>query len=172
MQKLLLIPSAIFPYSVCLCLGYGFVSGHFRDQVMTVLMNSCLVCAVLAVLCNILFMFFSRNQSACSLRKTALLLKIVHIPSYVLIFALGFLMGLMLFMTFPFIIILVILDCITLFISSMISVFALIKKMNSDAAVSVLVIVCQFIFCADVISLYVLNRLEDKQYHSSHAEAR
>lgn len=40
MQRLLLIPAAIFPYSVCLCLGYGFVSGHFRDQVMTVLMNS------------------------------------------------------------------------------------------------------------------------------------
>lgn len=172
MQKLLLIPSAIFPYTVCLWLGYGFVSGNFTNHVMTVLEVSCLVCAVLSVLCNILFMIFSRNQSACSLRKTALLLKIIHIPSYVLIFALGFMMGLMLFMTFPFIIILVILDCITLFIGSMISVFALIKKMNSDAAVSVLAIVCQFIFCADVISLYVLNRLEDKQYHSSHAEAR
>lgn len=162
MKKLLLIPTAIFPYLICLCLGYGFFSGNFNNPTISVLAIFCLVCGVLAPVGNIVFMILSRKISAESLIKTALVLKTLHILPYILIFILGVLMGTMFFMTLPFIIFLVLIDYITLFFSDMISVFALIKNAKNNTILSVFAIVCQFVFCADIISLFVLHIISKK----------
>ncbi len=157
MKKLLLIPTAVFPYSFCACLAYGFGSGHFSgDLIITALGILCLLCFILAIICNIVFMILSRKQDSKELLKATLILKMIHIPSYILIFILGLLMGIMFFMTFPFIIFLVFIDCITLFLSGMIAVWALVKSIKQDAVISIVTLICQFFFCADIISLFVM----------------
>lgn len=48
----------------------------------------------------------------------------------------------------------------------MISVFALIKNRRSGTALTVIAIICQFYFCADVISLFVLQIIASKRKKS------
>ena len=162
MRKLLLIPTGAFPYFFCIYLAYGFVEG-FVGSIFTVLGDSCLACCVVAVVCNIIFMVLSKNQDSKSLLKAVFILKLIHIPSYVLIFILGLMMGLMFFMTFPFIALLVLIDCITLFLSGMISVFSLIKNISKNRVLSLIALICQFFFCADIISLFIINILSKKE---------
>ena len=69
-------------------------------------------------------------------------------------------MGLMLFMTFPFVIFLVIVDLLTLLISGMISVYA-IARLSKDGvpcskSLLIVAMICQVFFCADIISLVVV----------------
>jgi heme/copper-type cytochrome/quinol oxidase subunit 3 len=70
-------------------------------------------------------------------------------------------LGFMFFITLPLILFLVIIDLITLWLSSMISVYAYCKvlKENRNHSTSLLIVslICQFFFCADVISLFVTN---------------
>ena len=67
----------------------------------------------------------------------------------------------MFFMTFPFIILLVFIDLITLWLSGMISVCALVKgirdKRISSKAPLIIALVCQMFFCADIISAFVVK---------------
>lgn len=156
MKKLLLIPTAAFPY-LCALLAYGLVSGPFsQDPVIEVLEVACVASFGLGFMCNIIFAIISRSHEPKSLLKTALILKIIHIPTYILIFVLGLIMGLMFFMTFPFIIFLVIIDYITLFLSGMVSVFSIVKNAKNNIALSVVAVILQFVFCADIISLIVI----------------
>ena len=128
MKKLLLIPTALFPYAVSLFLFCFFKSKTGASVTLPYLIISCVVCACLALACNVVFLLLSRKDSAERLCKTALILKAIHIPAYVAIFVLGLILGLMFFMTFPILLLLIFLDCVTLFFSGMISVFALIKN--------------------------------------------
>lgn len=163
MKKLLLIPTAIFPYLFCTCLGYGFITGKLSGSIFAVFGISCLACCAVAIVCNIIFMVLSKNQDSKSLLKTVFILKLIHIPSYIIIFILGLMMGLMFFMTFPFIAFLVLIDCITLFLSGMISVFSLIKNITKNCVPSVIALICQFFFCADIISLFVIRIISKKE---------
>ena len=154
MKKLLLLPTALFPYTVCLLIASMFGGG---DSAFKTLGIACLVCLGSAFVCNIGFMAVSREQDARSLVKIALALKAIHIPSYVLIFLLGLGLGISIIMTFPLVLFLILMDAVTLFLSGMISVYALIRNTKNQKVLSVVGLICQFFFCADVISLFVLN---------------
>ena len=162
MKKLLLIPTVIFPYLFCIFLLVGFGAG-WGDVFVNICVIVFLVCILLSVVLNIVYMVISRKQDACDLLKTSLLIKVIHIPTYALIFVIGLLMGFMFFMPYPFIIFLVFVDYITLILSSMISVFALIKSIKNNRAVSILALICQLFFCADIISLFIANCVVKKQ---------
>jgi len=112
------------------------------------------------------YIIFTKEKNAYELLKTAILIKIVHIPTYILIFILGFFMGLMFFMTFPIIILLVAVDLITLWISGMISVYSVAKALKQGGLcpkpLLIIAMVCQFFFCADIISLFVINFIAKK----------
>lgn len=154
MKKLLLLPTALFPYTVCLMIASMFGGG---DSVFKTLGIACLVCLGLAIVCNILFMAVSRRQDARSLLKTALILKAIHIPSYAMIFVLGLGLGISIIMTFPLALFLMLMDSVTLFLSGMVSVYALVRNAKNQKVLSVVGLIGQFFFCADVISLFVLN---------------
>ena len=164
MKKLLLIPCSVFPYFLCLWMLLGFGLGFFSGDVMDTLGIVCIVLALLSLVCNTVFIVVSRSESAESLLKTALILKIVHIPSYVLIFIIGCIMGLMFFMTFPFILFLVFVDCLTLYFSGMISVLSLAKNLKNQRTLSIIALICQFFFCADIISLFVLRIVSKNKF--------
>ena len=159
MKKLLLIPTILFPYTVCICLGYGFISRNFNDLPITVLAIASLVCLALSLICNTIYLIITKNTDPKELLKIALLIKLLHIPTYVLIFIFGAMMGIMFFMTFPIILLLILVDLITLFLSGMISVFAVAKNRRELTTAAVIVLLCQFVFCADIISLFAANHL-------------
>ena len=54
-------------------------------------------------------------------------------------------------------------DYIVLLSSGMISVFALAKNIKNNKKLSIVALICQFFFCADVISLFVMHRISKKQ---------
>ena len=161
MKKLLLLPTIIFPYTVCLCLGYGFIAQSFSNTTIKILGIFVFVTLVLSFACNLVYIFTAKENTAKELMKTALLIKAVHIPTYILIFVLGVLMGLMFFMTFPFILLLVFIDLLTLWMSGMISVYSLAKSLKERGLCSkrllIMAMVCQFFFCADIISLFLIK---------------
>ena len=83
-------------------------------------------------------------------------------------FILGLIMGMMFFMTFPLIIFLVLVDLLTLWLSGIISIHSISKVLKETKSCSkpvlVFAIICQFIFCADVISLFVVKSLTKNKY--------
>ena len=57
-------------------------------------------------------MIFNKKKEAQDLLKTALLVKCLHIPSYIIFFVFGVMAGLMFFMTFPLIMFIIFIDII------------------------------------------------------------
>ena len=157
-KYLCLIPAAAFQYTFCTWLSYCFLSMHFTGSIIsTALGYLCVFCFFAAIICNIIFMIAVRKEEPRRIVIAAFILKLIHIPTYILIFAIGCMMGIMWFMTFPFILFLIAVDILTMFISGMISVFSVARNAKGNAASSVLTIICQFVFCLDVISLSVFT---------------
>ena len=159
-MKKLLIPTAVLPYIVCLCLGYGVISQNFSDNTILILGIVALVTLVLSFVCNIIFILTTKSKSSMELLRTTLLIKAIHIPTYIVIFIFGAMLGVMFFMTFPIILLLVLIDYLTLWMSGMISIYAHIRvikeKRISSTAPVVISMICQLFFCLDIISLIVI----------------
>ena len=163
MKKLLLIPVIIFPY--LLVLGV-LLSDLFPEDIAPIVFGIFIILFALATpICNIIFMILSRKDDPCDLIRAAFLVKLVHIPAYIIVFILGIVAAIMIFMTLPLILMLILFDCIVLFFSSSLSVFALAKNIKNNKLLSVVALICQFFFCADVISLLVLNNIMKKLAH-------
>ncbi|MBO5897390.1 MAG: hypothetical protein J6R04_00090 [Clostridia bacterium] len=160
MKKLLLLPTILFPYLLCLCLGYGFVVKRFLtgDPVLTALSLLCLVCLIIAPVTTAVYLWISKNDDPRDLLRTALRVKLLHIPTYLAIFVLGLLMAIMLFFTFPFILFLIFLDWLTLILTAAISIPAAAKFKQNQPLLTVLTIFFQFFFCTDIIALIALNQ--------------
>ena len=161
MKKLLLIPVIIFPY----LLTFGVLLGNlFPEDVAPIVSGVFIILFVLATpICNIVFMILSRKDDPYDLIRAAFLVKLVHIPAYIIVFIFGVIAAIMFFRTLPLILMLILFDCIVLFFSSSISVFALAKNINNNKILSVVALICQFFFCADIISLFVLRLVSKKQ---------
>ena len=161
MKRLLLIPTMLLPYSVSFAY---FLSKLFTQDVAIRIFGILLaVCFVAATVCNVIYMILSKKDDSRKLIRDALLVKLIHVPAYVIVFMGGSIAALMIFFTLPLILMLVAFDCIILFWSSMLSVFALILHVKHAKTLSVIALVCQCIFCADVISLLVLDLIDKHQ---------
>ncbi len=161
MKKLLLLPVALYPYLFILWLAImNFLAS--TEQTPLALVISFIFLA-LPTVCNIIYMVLSRKEDAHKLLGQALLVKVIHIPSYVLIYLFGLGASLMIFMTFPLIIFLVLFDFLILLSSSMISIFALAKNARNMPALSIIALVLQHTFCADIISLFIVRRISKKR---------
>lgn len=169
MKKTWLLPTMLFPYLIILLFALYLTLSNVKDGAYTgVILDhigyvgiGLLVYLLLAVGMNIVYLVGARKEDYADRLKAALLVKCVQIPAYVLIFLYGLLLGLMFFMTFPIIIILVITDYITLWLGDMVSIPALVKGWKEKSAKPALLIaalIAQFIFCADIISLFVLKK--------------
>ncbi len=157
MKKWLLVPAMAFPYA----LVAGFVlSLGFGDYALLVYVGLFLL---LPLVCNIAFCVSAKNADPREIISMALLVKLLHIPVYIVVFLFGAAASLMVIFTFPLILAAILFDCLTLFISSTVSVFALVKNIKINKKLSLIALVCQFFFCADVISLLVLDHIQKRQ---------
>lgn len=87
-------------------------------------------------------------------------IKLIHIPAYVLLFIVGLLCLITIFTT-PITIVLILLDGMTIFLTGLIGLGGVIRSSKENRiSKSAMVIhgILQFIFCADVISVVVIYR--------------
>ena len=161
MKKLLLLPVIIFPYILVL----GVLLGElFPEDIAPIVFGVFVILFALATpICNIIFMIVSKKDDPYKLIRMALFVKLVHIPSYVMVFLFGLVASLMIFMTFPLVLMCILFDVIVLLFSSSVSVFALVQNTKQVKALSIVALIFQFFFCADIISLFVLRLVSKKQ---------
>ena len=100
-------------------------------------------------------------------------MKLVQVPAYVLIFALGAVFVMTIF-TIPFSIGLFVIDCLSVFMTGLFvisSVIATIRNNTFTLKEVIWVILLQFVFCADVISSVVfyikLKRANQQQMRNN-----
>jgi len=170
-KKLFLIsfPIVLVPYLALFALATVFFSTDlpFFNYIMESVFDSnalyliaalflyCILTGILSIVC--FFVSIYKKWDAISLAKTAMIMKLVQVPAYVLLFALGAVFVITIF-TIPFSIGLFVIDCLSVFMTGLFvvsSVIATIKSNTFTLKEVIWVILLQFIFCADVISSIV-----------------
>lgn len=166
---LLTVATALLPYFVLFALAVIFflndypVFGFFMESVFhsnvlnlfAVILIYCFFNIVLCFVCFIAEVY--KKTDALQLAKSAIVMKLILLPSYLVIFVLGFFLMITIF-TFPFSIGLFLLDCLTLFLTGLFNLAAIINSVRQGFFKTKEVIwiaILQFIFCADVIASLV-----------------
>lgn len=153
---ILLLPSAVFPYSFFAGL-YSFVKGignlgesfSFLPWLFAV-----------ALACDIVFFALSvwRNWDFRQAALCNMVVKLIQIPAYIAIFILGILCFSTLF-TIGVAVVLLLFDCASILLTGLIGVAAVVRCCSGHALSkksSVVNGILQFVFCADVVSAVVV----------------
>jgi len=171
------ITTILLPYLVLFALALIFLSGDIRifEWIMEYVFwgNGLLLIAVLLLYCvfvgilnvTCLLSHMRQRKDALLLAKTAVKIKLLQIPAYILIFILGVVMIITIF-TIPFSIGLFLFDCVCLCMSGLWTVCAAVQAMRQGICKpqeAFLFIALQFIFCVDVISSIVFYILLKKR---------
>lgn len=124
----------------------------------------CAVAAVLTACCAVLAIV--RRWDALSLAKTAMIIKCLQIPAYIVILVLGVLMTITLF-TVPFVLVLAAIDYLTLLMTGLLNSAAVIAAIRARVLTlkdTWWIIALQFVFCADVAASVLLYGRLKKAY--------
>lgn len=167
-----MIPAMLLPYLILFSyvIIFNYTDVSVFDWIMEKVFdnNALILFAFLFIYCFItsLFSIISFAQSlrgkydAKSLTKAALIVKLIQLPAYIIIFIVGALFVLSIWMI-PFTIILFLIDGLTLILTSLFSLSGIItsvKKGTFEFKEVILFGILQFIFCSDVVSLYIFSR--------------
>lgn len=161
-QLLLVI---LFPYLVVLALVCIY-KGYFMETVfhnnaypfliaLIVLYVTALVCSV-AVFINSLVKKWNAQELLC----INMVIKLIHIPAYLLIFFIG-LASLITIFTFAISIFLMFLDGMTILLSGLIGLGGVIRSLKENKLskrAAVIHGILQFVFCADIISSIIIYK--------------
>lgn len=183
-QVWMVIPAALLPYLALLTLATIFLSTKysffeyvmesiFRNNALYLLAALLLYCIIAASISILSFVLSTcKGWDALSLAKSAVILKLIHVPAYVLIFGLGILLTIAIF-TIPFSFGLFLLDCLTLFLSGLLTTASIINAVRQGVCKFkdvFWVIILQFIFCADVVAAIILyKKLRKSKIHEENA---
>lgn len=164
-----IVPAAALPYLALFALAVIFLSttNSFFHLVMEkvfggnalLLIAALLLCCVAVLTYSIVCFVISirKGWNALSLAKSAMILKLIQVPAYVMIFAMGVLFAITLF-TIPFAVGLLLLDCLTLFLSGLFTVAACVNAVRQGDFKSkevLWIVILQLFFCADVVASVV-----------------
>ena len=164
------IPMLLMPYIALFCLTAVFLSTKiefFRFVLESIFLSNgllligalivyCLLTAVISIIC--FSMSISKSWDPLSLARTAMIVKILQIPSYIIIFILCILLSLVV-LTIPVVIGLIIFDYFTLLLSGLLVGAAAINSTRQGMCKRdnvVWIIVLQFVFCIDVVAAIIL----------------
>ena len=173
----LIIPSFLLPYLTLFLLALIFLSPKYAPFefiaekvfcssiiiMFVALLLFIILSATLSVVCFV--MCICKKWDALSLAKTAMIIKLLQIPAYILIFALGAALALTIF-TMIFSFVLAIIDYITLMLSGLITVSSVINASREgiiEFKKSFWVVILQFIFCADIVAAIIFYVLMKKK---------
>lgn len=173
-RGLLLTPVALLPYGV-IFMGYLFFCHseiienvfHGNPIPFFAVLLSMILFAVTVT--SIAFILSLINKWECtSLARSVMIVKLIHIPAYILIFFCGLFFGVTVFL-FAANIFLVIFDCIFIGMTGMLatsSVVLAVQQKKWASSNTVWPILLQFIFCIDVVAsivFYIKLRKSAKQ---------
>lgn len=108
---------------------------------------------------------FKKSNDTLSLLRTNLIIKLIHIPAYVMLFIMGLLSTITIF-TIGFAIIIILLDIMIIILSGLVGLGAISKAMmekrlsKEDGFLHGML---QFVFCLDVFSAFSLTRKLKKE---------
>lgn len=162
----LVIPTVLLPYLTLFALATIFLASEypsfkaimesvFHGNAILLIITLLLYCLITAALSVFYFITgIRKSKDAVSLAKIAMIVKIIHIPAYILIFFLGIMLMITIF-TIPFTFGLFLLDCFSLFLTGLMTVAAVINAVRQGLLKpknSLWIIILQAIFCADVVA--------------------
>ena len=162
----LVLPAAAIPYVVIITLLFIFYSvqnpaiGFIMEKLFfsnaLYLLLLFLIYVVMAIALTVIAFVLAivKNWDAVSLAKTAMLIKVIQIPAYIVIFGLGVLLAITIF-TYPVTILFIILDYITLVMSGLLNIAGVIlaaRQKKQSFKSSVWIVVLQFVYCADIVA--------------------
>lgn len=161
-----LLPITVFPYAILFSLATLFLANRVElfTWIMVLFINDNIfflfaVCVLfLGVLSGVLSIVYfvsalRKKWDALFLAKTAMVIKLVQVPAYILIYVLC--AALFVSVLFPVSFLLLLLDCYTLYLTGTISVAAGINAGREgliNRKQCIWFIILQFIFCADVFA--------------------
>lgn len=156
---------ALFPYLIlfaliCMFTGY-FMDSVFQNNVFLLLLLL-IVVYVIALVCAVASFISSlaKKRKTLDVLHINMIIKLIHIPAYLLIFIVGIFCMITIF-TFGVTIVLIILDGMTIALSGLIGFGGVIQSLREKKiSVKAAIIhgILQFIYCADVISSIVIYR--------------
>jgi len=159
----------LFPYMIIfaiVCIFTGFLMETVFGYNVFVLIAALLILYIAAFICSAVVFIRSlvKKRSAIELLRMNMIIKLVHIPAYVLIFLLGFAFFMTIF-TFAFTIALMILDVMTIVLTGLLGLSGVIRgysenKLSQNAAIVHGIL--QFVFCLDVASAIIAYRKAKK----------
>ncbi len=161
----LTLPIILFPYAFAGFFAAMWFSSGSEGPMMFFYENMFLFLAVigvlmiLAIVCAIicLVLGLSGKWDSLSLAKTAMIIKLIHIPAYVVIFIWGFIFFITIWLMI-FTVVLAIIDYIILLTSTSLSLTAAINSAREGKCSiksNIWFIILQFIFCADVVAAVI-----------------
>lgn len=180
-----LIPTALLPYLLLLALATIFFSNEhpffewimesvFRNDGIRLIAALLLFGILAAVLSAVCFLVSIRKGwDAQSLAKSAMIIKLIQAPAYILIFVLGVVLAITLF-TIPFSIGLFLMDCFTLLLTGLLTAAAAINAVRQgffQPKEVIWIVVLQLVFCADVVAAIVFYLRLRKKVSSELAQA-
>lgn len=168
----LVIPAVLLPYVSLFMLATVLFSGRspfflsvmrscFQGKLLYLVTALLLYCLLAALLSIIAFtQSLSQAWDAPTLAKSALVIKLVQIPAYILVFILGAFLALSIF-TLPFTIGLFLLDSLTLLLSGLNTAAAGINAVKAgilQPKEATWIILLQLVFCVDIFATASLWR--------------
>ena len=124
-------------------------------NVVATLLFCCIITTALSILCFVTSIF--KGWDALSMAKSAMIIKVIQASAYALIFVLGISLAITIF-TIPFSIGLFLLDCLTLFLTGLVTTAAVVNSVRQGVFKCkevIWVIILQLVFCADVVASMV-----------------
>lgn len=155
----------LFPYMIVFALICIF-TGLFMDTIFHNNIYSILILLIIIYVgslgCTVIMFIkgFSKDKRLFEIMKSNMIIKLIHIPAYLLIFAFGLICSLTIF-TIGITIALVILDIMTIILSGLIGVGGILRGLREHKLSirnALLHSILQFVFCADIISSIILYR--------------
>ena len=153
------LPIILFPYLIgiiLLCIFKGsIITNTFYSLIIAliVLYIISFICAVAVFITGI-----AGKRKSSELLRMNMVIKLIHIPAYMLIFAFGLICSLTIF-TVGITIVLVLLDGMTIALSGLIGLSGIVRGFRENRITkqrAVIHSILQFIYCVDVINSIIL----------------
>ena len=159
------LPIILFPYTIIIALASLFsnfiMETVFKNNIFLVLLVLLLfyiIALISAIIVSIKNLVLKR--SAQELLRMNMIIKLIHIPAYLLIFFAGMIFFLTIF-TFAISILLMILTGMSIILSGLIGLSSIIRGLREHKLTkkkAIIHSILQFIFCADIISSIIIYR--------------
>ena len=170
-RYLLLIPITLMPYALLFSLYCVFIDHYIIENLFCsnglLLLLALLIFVLIAFVCTLIFTVVSINKENNSRRLAFanMLIKIIHMPAYIVIFVLGVLFFMTIF-TFAFSIFFVLFDLAAIFMTGLIGLAANSvehRKGETGKVFAVINSILQFVYFADVVSAIMVFTRSRKQ---------